>query len=81
MDAPITDIEQDVNYGQVTFSAWCRLPEGSNLGELIIVLKVNLNLFLYVCDVVVYVFYVCDQLKFFLIIIYFNYSRVFMNVF
>lgn len=39
VDAPITDVEQDTNYGQVTFSAWCRLPEGANLGELIIVLK------------------------------------------
>ncbi|XP_054721780.1 synaptotagmin-5-like [Uloborus diversus] len=39
VDAPITDIEQDANYGQVTFTAWCRMPEGGNLGELIVVLK------------------------------------------
>ncbi|GBL84621.1 Synaptotagmin-1 [Araneus ventricosus] len=39
IDAPITDIEQDANYGQVTFSVWCRMPDGSNMGELIVVLK------------------------------------------
>ncbi|GFQ92585.1 synaptotagmin-1 [Trichonephila clavata] len=39
IDAPITDIEQDVNYGQVTFSVWGQPPEGHNMGELIVVLK------------------------------------------
>ncbi|XP_035210283.1 synaptotagmin-A-like [Stegodyphus dumicola] len=39
IDAPISDNEQDVNYGQVTFSVWCRMPDGANLGELIVVLK------------------------------------------
>ncbi|GFS72718.1 uncharacterized protein TNCV_1421061 [Trichonephila clavipes] len=41
IDAPITDIEQDVNYGQVTFSVWGRPPDGPNMGELIVVLKVK----------------------------------------
>ncbi|GFY64583.1 synaptotagmin-1 [Trichonephila inaurata madagascariensis] len=39
IDAPITDIEQDVNYGQVTFSVWGRPPDGPKMGELIVVLK------------------------------------------
>lgn len=39
IDAPITDIEQDVNYGQVTFSVWGRPPDGAKMGELIVVLK------------------------------------------
>ncbi|XP_015926051.1 synaptotagmin-1 isoform X2 [Parasteatoda tepidariorum] len=39
IDAPITDIEQDANYGQVTFSSWCCMPDGANMGKLIVVLK------------------------------------------
>ncbi|GIY19528.1 synaptotagmin-1 [Caerostris darwini] len=39
VDAPVTDVEQDINYGQVTFSVWCRMNDNAKLGELIVVLK------------------------------------------
>ncbi|GIY69816.1 synaptotagmin-1 [Caerostris extrusa] len=39
VDAPVTDVEQDINYGQVTFSVWCRMNDKAKLGELIVVLK------------------------------------------
>lgn len=39
VDATVTDGDLEVNYGQVTFSLWCKMDENGATGQLIVVLK------------------------------------------